>query len=234
MTGRFVALEGVDGCGKTTLARSVADVDLADGPPPVAGGGQVVFVSRRTVPPGDGFAARLMRQNAWMLWESGDATDLSPEFWVTLQASWYTAMTDAVIGPLLDRGHDVVLDGWMYKFWSKLLNQGYTEDELHVIFRGARVPDHVVLVDADVQAVFERGRDFRPTELGMHVGYAELNMASFVDYQTRGLDNLYRLAKTHGWSTLKVPAQESVDRTTARLSELVSELLNEGEQSSIS
>lgn len=221
MSGRFYVLEGIDGAGKTTLARHMATASLDAGTPSGAPLGQLLFVSRRTVPSGDGFAANLMRQNANMLWHSGDATDLSAEFWVTLQASWFTAMTDAVLNPLLQAGYDIVMDGWMYKFWSKLLNQGYTQNDLLTIFRGARVPDHVVLLDPDVRAVYDRGRDFRPTELGMHVGYRELNRHSFIDYQARGLRNLHVLAARLGWSTLSISSEESVEATSARLRELL-------------
>lgn len=220
--GRFVALEGIDGCGKTTLAAAVTRPGAAG---PTQDAAPIRFVSRRTVPAGDGFVANLMRQHAQMLWHSGDATDLSPEFWVTLQASWYTAMSDALLGPALAAGDNVLVDGWMYKFWSKLLNQGYTLAELQIIFRGARIPDLVVLLEVDAAAVYDRHRNFRPTELGMHAGYAALNRASFIDYQSRGQAHLRRLAEDHGWLVLTVPADEPLELTSGRLGGLIGSAL---------
>ncbi|MFE9748586.1 dTMP kinase [Saccharothrix saharensis] len=214
MTGRFVALEGVDGVGKTTLAGLVADLTyeqwLAAPDREPAG---VVFVPRRARSGTSPFAARLMEHLAQMLWHSGDSRDLEAAFWVTLQASWFTAHSTCVIGPVLDSGHDVVVDGWYYKFWSKLLGQGFRREDLETVFASAREPDHVVLLDADVATVFDRRTDFRPTELGLHAGYGGLDRASFVDYQSRGLGVLKEMARERGWTTVAVAADETVPDT---------------------
>ncbi|MFD0200685.1 MULTISPECIES: dTMP kinase [Saccharothrix] len=214
MTGRFVALEGIDGVGKTTLAGRVADLTYEQW---LAGEGReppgVVFVSRRARSGTSPFAATLMEHLAQMLWHSGDSRDLEPAFWVTLQASWFTAHSTCVIGPVLDSGHDVVVDGWYYKFWSKLLGQGFRRDDLETVFAGVREPDRVILLDADVAAVFDRRADFRPTELGLHAGYRGLDRDSFIDYQGRGLTVLREMARGLGWTTLTVTAGETVPET---------------------
>lgn len=236
MPGRFIALEGTDGVGKTSLARQLADLDYdtavtelarpaAQGSAAV-GAGALVFVSRRQISAISTYAATLMEHLSTMLWHSGDAPDLSDAFWVSLQAAWFTAHTETVLGPLLDAGFDVIVDGWLYKFFAKLLIQGFTESSLVVIFDRVRMPDAVVLLRADASAVFDRRRDFRPAELGMHANYGELGdlgRDTFVDYQTKTALNLQTFADRFGWHTVALDPDEPVPATARRLVPIIAE-----------
>ena len=237
MPGRFIALEGTDGVGKTSLAGRLADIRYETasarlgGPaatiPPDMGVGTLVFVPRRQISATSTYTATLMEHMSTMLWHSGDAPDLSDAFWVSLQAAWFTAHTETVVGPLLDAGFDVVIDGWLYKFFAKLLLQGFTEPDLAVIFDRVRMPDAVLLLQADVGAVYDRRSDFRPAELGMHAGYGDLDdlgRDTFVDYQTRTALNLQMLADRHGWRTAHLDPDEPIPATAHRLAPIIAEL----------
>ncbi|MGH3940101.1 MAG: hypothetical protein ACRDTG_16000, partial [Pseudonocardiaceae bacterium] len=154
--------------------------------------------------------------------------DLSDAFWVPLQAAWFTAHTETVLQPLLDAGFDVVVDGWFYKFFAKLLIQGFTEPDLAVIFGRVRMPDAVVLLHADAGAVFDRRQDFRPAELGMHASHGELDdlgRDTFVDYQTKTALNLQQFADRHGWHTVELDPAEPIPATARRLAPIMAELL---------
>lgn len=235
--GRFIAMEGTDGVGKTSLARRLADISyetavarLAEPAatiPPDEGASTLVFVSRRQISATSTYAATLMEHLSTMLWHSGDAPDLSDAFWVSLQAAWFTAHTETVVEPLLGAGFDVVVDGWLYKFFAKLLLQGFTEPDLAVIFDRVRMPDAVLLLQADVGAVYDRRRDFRPAELGMHAAYGELDdlgRDTFVDYQTRTALNLAMLADRHGWHTAYLDPDEPIPATADRVAPIIADL----------
>ncbi|GAA1408460.1 hypothetical protein [Catellatospora coxensis] len=228
MAGRFLALEGGDGVGKTTLARMVADLDYEQGlkaageDPPT---GRLVYVSRRQMSATSAYSAGLMGHLSTMLWGSGDSPDLPDSFWVPLQAAWFTAHSTTVIGPLLDSGLDVIVDGWVYKFFSKLILQGYDQAVLDATFSRVRMPDAVILLTADPAALYDRREgQFRPAELGMHAALPDLGKETFITYQTDGQRLLRETAVRRGWPTLLVDADEQAPETAARLSPIVAEL----------
>ncbi|GLY99800.1 hypothetical protein [Actinoplanes sp. NBRC 103695] len=229
MQGRFIALEGPDGVGKSTLAAQLGDLDYASAVAQLgdlgAGPRELVFAGRRQISATSAYAANVMSQLANVLWHSGDARDLPDAFWVGVQAAWFTAHAGTVVRPLLDAGHDVIVDGWTYKFFSKLLVQGYTESDLHTIFARVRMPDTVILLTADPGALYDRRQgDFRPAELGMHATHSTLGRDTFIDYQQQGLHHLHRFADAYGWSTVALDPTASILGNTDRLAAVLAEL----------
>lgn len=234
MPGQFIALEGTDGIGKTSLAMELADLGYDDAVaklaehegefPSGADDGALTFVSRRQISKTSNDAALLMQQVSTLLWHSGDTPDLSDAFWVPLQAAWFTAHTEAVLEPLLRAGFDVVVDGWIYKFFAKLLIQGFSETDLAVIFSRVRMPDQVLLLNGDIETIFDRRTDFRPAELGLYGGYSHLGRDTFVDYQTRTARNLQIFADRYGWTSIEVARDEELQATALRLAPVLNRL----------
>lgn len=231
MSGTFIALEGLDGVGKTSLAERLADLHYADlntgNSRPTDNGQlprQLVYIPRRQISESSLYAATLMNHLSTMLWHSGDAPDLSDAFWVSLQTSWFIAHGETVVAPVLEAGFDVIVDGWYYKLFAKLLLQGFVDRDLDVMFDRVREPNAVLVLLADPGAVFDRRRQFRPAELGMHAGYGELGRDTFIDYQSRASTNLQALAERRGWQSihldLTLSIQATVDQLTTRITDL--------------
>jgi thymidylate kinase len=230
VTGRLIALEGPDGVGKTALATLLAQATYEDAVAGLGGDATVtpgdaplVFTAKRQVSRTSGYAAGLMGHLATMLWHSGDAPDLPDAFWAGLQSAWFTAHSTAVVQPLLDAGYDVLVDGWIYKFCSKLLLQGWVQHDLDVIFARARRPDAVILLTASPSALYARRHDFRPAELGMHAGYDTLNEESFVHYQEAGLQRLHAMADAGGWPVVRLDPGEPPAESAARITPVLAE-----------
>ncbi|WP_327749785.1 aminotransferase class I/II-fold pyridoxal phosphate-dependent enzyme [Streptomyces europaeiscabiei] len=218
MTAPFIVLEGPDGAGKTTLARSVASLLAHRG---------LRHLDRRQIADTSPFVTHLMEQLANMLWNSGDSRDLADDFWAHLQASWFSAHGQHVVRPALADG-PVIVDGWYHKLAAKLSDQGWAEPDLDRLFARVRRPDHVILLRTSPKAMWERRvGTLRPTELGMHNReYTDLGEQSFLDHQQRTLDNLTTTAENEGWHVVDVPDHEDVNETATRLVALISGILD--------
>jgi thymidylate kinase len=233
LRGRLIVLEGPDGVGKTTLAQELTPLGYSDVTATLPGGPSgaaphelvrpLVFISRRQVTATSAYAATLMEHLSAMLWHSGDAPDLSDGFWVSLQATWYTAYCETVLEPALEAGYDVLVDGWYFKFWSKLLLQGWQQHDLDVIFGRVMKPDGVIVLTADVGILYDRRKDFRAAELGMHADYGELSRDTFIDYQQAGLGKLLSYAERNGWPVVPIDPAATIADTAALLAPIVAD-----------
>lgn len=109
--GLLVALEGIDGAGKTTTARAAAKALIA--------GGHAAVAADRAGLAGPAYASAHMAPLRELIWDAPpDAPylELGDEHWVLLQAAWYSSFTRCAVNPLLDAGNIVVADTWGSKF----------------------------------------------------------------------------------------------------------------------
>lgn len=204
--GRLIALEGIDGAGKTTLRDCVADL---------LGDLNVIGQDTKELAATPSFARRSMVGVADLLWPGVDtAFDhlLRPQYWLYLQALRYTLLSQFVVEPKLSAGGRLLVDGWYYKFYVKLRMRGFQAAFLDAVFGSSVEPDLVILLDPNVATVWQR-RSFELHEMGLHEGYRMLNRESFIDYQLRVRAALLDLANAHGWVTIKVGAEDGLECT---------------------
>ena len=140
MTARYIALEGLEGCGKSTHTKRLGE-SL----------GAVI-----TREPGGTRIGSLLRG----ILADTENTDMSPRTEALLMAADRAQHMAEVIGPALERGQHVVSDRSIY---STLAYQGYgrglgTADLLSISTwaLGGRLPDLVVFIDVPTQILNER------------------------------------------------------------------------------
>ena len=214
--GFFIVLEGVDGCGKTTLSKKM--VEIINSP-------DVVYCSRKTIMKNDPFIEEQMKKVASLMWthNSGVLDHFLPKhYYIHLQAAWYSLLTSFVIKPLLQQNKTIVVDGWIYKFMARLLEQDATNDYLNTIFSHIMEPDLVLLLDVDVELIWNRKQDFKLYELGSHMGHEDPNKATFFDFQSRTWINLKDFCKNKSgfWKMVHLPTSDIWDNAELLLSHI--------------
>jgi dTMP kinase len=195
--GRLIALEGVDGCGKSTQARILAD----------ALGGLLTFE------PGDTALGASIRH---LLLSSPSPVSSPAE--ALLMAADRAQHVDEVIAPALRAGRWVVTDRYngstlAYQGWGRELG---TEGLLAVLAfaTGDLSPDLTVFVDVPVQLARERMGAAEPDRL------ERLDLA----FHERVADGYRALAGSeHGW--VVVDGTGSVDEVAKAVAAVVSERL---------
>lgn len=208
----FIVLEGIDGSGKTTLAKAVAERYP-----------NTVFISRKSLPSEKSFVSEQMAKVHELMWtpNHGALDHLLPrDYWVFLQRTWYTLLQEFVIEPELQAGKNVICDGWFYKFWARLEQQNYQFEYLETIFSAVKKPDKVVLLDVSVEEVLRRKQDFKEYEMGSHLDGKEGSIEKMIHFQATTHKNLKNYARKYNWEALELPTSEinvNVERVLSQL-----------------
>lgn len=199
--GRFVALEGIDGAGKTTAATAAAKVLRKEGYEAVAAG-------RALTDGASSYLAGHMAALRKLIWEEPpDAPylELGDDHWVHLQAAWYHGFARCVVMPLVRAGSVVIVDTWGHKFLAKLqLRPPGAVDIEHAraVFAMVPQPDLVVLLRTDARLAATRKAAMSGSETGNREGAPDLSEQAFSCYQGRLGRALEGFASRLGWTDL--------------------------------
>lgn len=212
--GYFIVLEGIDGVGKTTLCKSVKEY-LSEY--------EIIFCSRKEILNCNDFIQNEMLKVANLMWKDdmGKNDHLLPtNYYIHLQAIWYTLLETYIIRPKLNENKIVITDGWFYKFFSKLMIKKLEFDKLSSIFENILIPDHVILLEMDVSQIWNRRNNFKPYELGSHQGYEKLGKDSYIDFQSQVSSNLQVLAENNKWSIMRMDSS-CIEKNCNKLAKLI-------------
>ena len=196
--GSFIAIEGIDGAGKTTAAQVAAEVLRSRGR-------RAVAVARGDAARCSAYVAGHMAALRDLIWgEQPDAPylDLGDEHWVHLQAAWYSAFARCVVLPAVAEGFIVLADTWGYKFLAKLAlrpPERVSFDAAWAVFEAIPRPDVVVHLHADLAVAAARKPAFSGSETGNREGVPELSAAAFAAYQGDLAEVLESFAGESGW-----------------------------------
>lgn len=216
-TGFFIALEGIDGSGKTTLSRMVAE-HLSKY--------EVQSVNNKLITNTFEGGTRVMRSLAELLWPKHHTFDdhlFPPEYWLHLQVTWYSLLSSLVFEERLRDGERLLAEGWCYKFWAKMLHRGMNQEYVARIFQHVVKPDLVLFLDPPVDYVWDRKRDFKPHEMGLHQGYHPLGRDSFIQYQSELRQCFLQIASAEEFVIVPVSRGERIEESVAKVSAKVLE-----------
>lgn len=151
--GYFVTFEGIEGSGKSTVARAILERFLQ--------AGLECIITRE---PGGNEISEKIRE---MLLDPAN-TSISPQAELLLYVASRAQLVGEVIRPALESGTSVLCDRFMdasvaYQGWARGLGEDVVADLNSFAVAGA-VPDRTYLLDLEVSDGFERGPDRREAE----------------------------------------------------------------------
>jgi len=212
MQGQFLCLEGIDGSGKTTLARLLSE-NLS------RKGQKAIFVDKKDLNfSGDELGLKLLDDFKRCVWDYPNDLNLNclgDGYWMHAISAWYSALYAIRIASLLEQGSIVVSDGWVYKYICRFsLKEEVGFGTASAIFASVPRPDRVLLLDVEPDIAAERKGSFKASESGRFDGENGGLVRGFVNYQGKVRDLLQIVAGREGWLTYKAshnPVEQCVE-----------------------
>lgn len=203
---KFVAIEGVDGCGKTTLVNQLKDKSALLGL-------DYTVNSPKTINEVHFHAARSLELLKQLIWPHEDwkeyAHIMPRDYWMYLQAAWYSVQSEHYYRPYLEDGNKILSDGWIYKFMAKLIIDGFDRDYVWSVFSNVIKPDMVILLDISPTFLFDRRENFSAYEKGSMIGATTKNGSSYIRYQEMIRAELLHFSRSLNWEVLSIEKYES-------------------------
>lgn len=197
--GKLIAVAGIDGAGKSTLAAALCKTLTTMGHETIVAGKQTVDV------PSDEDLSRYLgavnavvyRRNASVGQACGD------HYWLFALAAWHSLQDRHVVRPALRAGIHVILDNSHHKTLARYtLSPEVPDDLAGQVFAHLSAPDVILFLRVSAEEALRRKRAFTPLEAG-HTGSSPEH---FISYQSKVADDLARRA-SQAWASLDVTAK---------------------------
>lgn len=198
MDARFITFEGIEGSGKSTVARSVSEALERTG-----------ISTLFTREPGGTKLSEEIRE--MLLDTSRGPIDARTE--LLLYEASRAQLVEQVIRPALSRGVTVLCDRFMdasvaYQGWARGLGEDLV-DGLNEFAVGDCVPDRTFLLDLQVETGFSRGPERRESEGVRSRDRLEREDRAFHE---RVREGYLRLAERHSDRVVVIDASEPLER----------------------
>jgi dTMP kinase len=200
LPGHLIAIEGTDGCGRSTqieLLRPWLELE-----------GYAVSNTGWTRSP-------LLHET---INEAKAGHQLTVTTFSLLYAADFADRLEHEIVPALQAGFIVIADRYMYTAFARNTVMGADPAWTHDLFGVALVPDLVLYLDIDVEILIPRvvqGKGMDYWESGMHLALGTDMFDSFLHYQRRLIEQYRRLASEFGFIT--VDGRRSIDEVQSQL-----------------
>jgi dTMP kinase len=185
----FIVMDGIDGCGKSTQVKLLAELLRKRGRPVVTSKWKdSTYVERL-------FIGDLLKR-----FQDGTVR-IPPEARTFLLGADISNRLESCIKPALAKGHTVIGDRYVYKVVAQGLARGLKKPWLDNLFAFALAPEIKVFLDLDPAQAAGRilsYRDISYYEAGMDVLSSNDRRQSFIDFQSRVRRNLLAIADEVG------------------------------------
>ncbi|WP_326549980.1 dTMP kinase [Micromonospora sp. NBC_01813] len=198
--GKLIAVTGIDGAGKSTLAASLHEAYKDAGHEALLIGKRTVDVpsSRSLSQYLDAVNAVVYRRDASVGQASGD------RYWLFALAAWYTLQDQLVIRPALQTGVNVILDNTYHKILARYsVNPEVPTDLARQVFADLTRPDVVVFLHLPADEALRRKQQFTPLEAG-RTGAEDEHFIAYQDHVTQALLAL----ADESWASIDVSAKK--------------------------
>lgn len=219
----FIAFEGTDGAGKSTIARATFDKVFEQY-------SEINYIDKNRPPVSSGYAEFHMSRLREILWDYPDNApleQLGDRHWISLISAWFQATDYAAIRPLIESGVSCIADGWYYKYLARfLLKDADLAEEALTVFSTIRKPDAVIFLDVDPVLAAQRKGSFRLSESGAYDGGNENRLKSFIAYQNR-VRSSYEQCGLANWvriDTTDLSEEAVLDRAVSAVESILSKI----------
>lgn len=187
ITGRLIVVEGTDGVGRSTQINLLRNWLEKNG-----------FAVSDT-----GLRRSPLTQPG--LDEAKKGHTLTPTTLSLFYATDFADRLENQIIPALKAGFYVLSDRYFYSIIARDIVRGANRDWARKIYQFALIPDLIIYLKADVSTLIGRivhGRGFNYWESGMDVIKSDNLYDSFLEYQTRMIEQFDIMAKEYNFVTI--------------------------------
>jgi thymidylate kinase len=197
--GKLIAVAGIDGAGKSTLAAALRTTLTNMGHETILAGKQTV-----DVPSDEDLSQYLDAVNAVVYRRKASVGQACGDhYWLFALAAWHSLQDRHIIRPALQAGIHVILDNSHHKTLARYtLSREMTDGLAAQAFAHLSSPDVILFLRIPSQDALRRKRTFTPLE----AGHAGPSAEHFIAYQNKVADDLSRQA-SQIWESIDVTAR---------------------------
>ena len=203
---KLIVFEGIDGSGKTTIAKHLKKMLGAD----------ACFISKKSTDASTAFQKQFMSEINPILWgrKPNEAIyEIDESTWLYLHMLWYHMLQEYVIRPNLNQYEYVIMDGWFYKFLARhYVNNKKDYNEADYLMKKLLRPDYIFLLNASPKSCYNRKGKIKASECGIHNDkiLKKLSILNFCKYQEEVYSAYLEIFKNSEVSI--IDAEQGIDR----------------------
>lgn len=198
--GKFVCFEGIDGSGKTTVAKLASELINDEYP------GQAFLLEKKNISYESEYLTSIMADFKRVLWRAGTGNpvhEVTDHGWLFLHAAWYTVLAENALPRKQGEHRFVIMDGWYYKIMSRFYaKKDFDKSLVDLVFSHLPKGDVVFFLDASPEQCIARKSEFTDAEIGANERMLGKPKDRFIDYQGEVYRAYTDISKSRGWNIL--------------------------------